>query len=431
MSTTEQFISPQDVDLLVADSLSSDWLFTYGDEGREIGLAPYITFYIHHHDESGYMQLVRTFEEIYNTFESTIIDEPFAVISKGDDWLRAGDPLLAQTNLEKLALQRRENLHAMNFGATDEESNARTARWTFMARVTPYLWDGYATLKLSFRLKWYRQNQDKWHTFVKDCLHRLTPEHCYSGFEVGNGDFNILGSFEADVLERVLSDRLYGMDIDHASKMGYHHFGPNEFRSLSILGAGIRTPTWCFMLSPYWQAKLGKTEAEIRTELNDPRIVITAINYPKNTWNPQGRPGLWIRLGELDFYPVEKGVPELLAKANRLIRSIRCDYLNLLSQNPWDDHLRPRFDYEDSIRWMRRFDSHSDWPNLETRLKHTPAEKQQAALRCAPGERVPQSGLWWTPAIKGADGQRQFEAGQHFPDTQHIEWEAVVWYLDQ
>ncbi len=125
------------------------------------------------------------------------------------------------------------------------------------------------------------------------------------------------------------------------------------------------------MLSPYWQGQLGNTEAQIRAELDDPRIVVTAIDHPKGRLNPEGRPGLWIRLGELDLHPVEKGVPELLVKANRLIRPIRCDYLKPLTLDRWHDDPNPRFDFESSQRWMRRFDRNSEWPDLDTRLKHT------------------------------------------------------------
>ena len=46
----------------------------------------------------------------------------------------------------------------------------------------------------------------------------------------------------------------------------------------------------------------------------------------------------------------------MLVKANRLIRPIRCDELNLNTLNPWDGYPNPRFDYESSLRWMRCFD---------------------------------------------------------------------------
>jgi hypothetical protein len=126
----------------------------------------------------------------------------------------------------------------------------------------------------------------------------------------------------------------------------------------------------------------------------------------------------------------DRGARQRACAVNRLIRPIRCDYLKLLTLDPWDDDPNPRFDFESSQRWMRRFDRNSEWPDLDTRLKHTPPEKRTAALRCMPNERVPQSGLWWTPAIKGAGGQRQFEAGQSFPSIEETDWGKVIWYLD-
>jgi hypothetical protein len=414
MSTAELFLQPEDIEGFVADTLSSDQLTTIGDEDSDIGICPFITFYVYH-EEDGFLPVADQMIEIFKIFDSKIIDEPFALIWRDEtqDWLKPGDPKLSK-DLRGDAVRCIKKNEMFMIGGTDMESTAQSARWSFMASVDPGNGNSYTTLKLTFRHQWYRQNRAKWHTFVEDCLKRLKPEHCYSGFEVGNGDFNIIGSYEADVLERVCADHFYGMDIDHPSKMSFHHLRENEYRCElpNVLGAGLRTPTWSFMLSPHWQGKLGKTEAQIRAELDDPRIVITAIDCPKGRLNPEGRPGLWIRLGELDLHPVDKGVPELLVKANRLIRPIRCDYLKLLTLDPWDDDPNPRFDFESSQRWMRRFDRNSEWPDLDTRLKHTPPEKRTASLRCLPGERVPQSGLWWTPAIKGAEGRGSSRPGR-------------------
>ncbi|KIQ17415.1 hypothetical protein RT97_30370, partial [Variovorax paradoxus] len=70
------------------------------------------------------------------------------------------------------------------------------------------------------------------------------------------------------------------------------------------------------MLSPVWQRKLGKSEQQIRAELDDPRIKVTTVPYPQDKLNPDGANGLWIELGDLSLYPVEDGVPDVLAKAN-------------------------------------------------------------------------------------------------------------------
>ncbi|KAB2923570.1 MAG: DUF3396 domain-containing protein [Dechloromonas sp.] len=314
--------------------------------------------------------------------------------------------------------------------ASDQESEATTARWAFCAKVR----DGgmrYATLKLTFRHKWYRQNKARWQTFIKDCIAQLQPEHCYSGFEVGNGGFNILGVYESDVLERICADYFYGMDIDHTSRMGFHSFCyhrddpifdpealeglnnlPEKYTDPSDLGAGLRTPTWCFLLTPFWLAKLGKSEADVRAELDDPRIEITAIPFAVGPHNPNGEAGLWIRLGELDLHPVENGVPDLLVKANRLIRPIRCDDLNLLTLDAWDDDPNPRFDYESSLRWMRRFDEDSDWPNAEKRNVGSPAIRRSNVPANHP---CPETGWWFTPAQ--ANSRRYFKQDDIMPSV--------------
>jgi hypothetical protein len=51
-------------------------------------------------------------------------------------------------------------------------------------------------------------------------------------------------------------------------------------------------------------------------------------------------------------------------------------------------------------------------------------------LRGEPGTRVPRSGWWYTPSIRGEQGFRYFEEGSRFPDTAHTEWGAVFWQFD-
>lgn len=55
-----------------------------------------------------------------------------------------------------------------------------------------------------------------------------------------------------------------------------------------------------------------------------------------------------------------------------------------------------------------------------------PAER----MRGEPGTKVPVSGWWYTPAIKGEQGFRYFDEGSRFPDTARTEWGAVVWQFD-
>ena len=49
-------------------------------------------------------------------------------------------------------------------------------------------------------------------------------------------------------------------------------------------------------------------------------------------------------------------------------------------------------------------------------------------LRALPGEPVPQAGIWYTPAIRGASGTRTLAHGAKFPDTKYTDYGEVVWY---
>lgn len=411
-----------------------------GDEGSEIGLCPYITFYIYH-TEDQYLPLADKMIGIYAEF-SKLIDVPFERIWKGDtqDWLPAGDKrLLSPDQQKKRARDARDELREFWIRATDQESSASTARWAFCGEVG----DGgmrYTTLKLTFRHKWYRQNKARWHAFVQHCLAMLQPEHCYSGFEVGNGGFTLIGAYESDVMERICADHFYGMDIDHVTRMGshsfcYHHDDPifdpdvlvgmknpsQKFTYPADLGAGLRTPTWCFLLTPFWLDKLGKSAADVRAELSDPRIEIVDIPFEVGPHNPKGEPALWIRLGELDLHPVEQGVPEVLIKANRLIRPIRCDRLQLLTLDPWDDDPNPRFDFQSAMRWMGRFDEDSDWPSTDARTMQGPLV---GPLRCEAGQPCPRDGEWETPAQ--ANSRRRFKQGEVMPSVEG-DYGQTIW----
>lgn len=48
-------------------------------------------------------------------------------------------------------------------------------------------------------------------------------------------------------------------------------------------------------------------------------------------------------------------------------------------------------------------------------------------LKGNPGEIVPRSGWWVSPALGSAQGRRYFEAGQKFPDTEMTDWGRVIW----
>lgn len=50
-------------------------------------------------------------------------------------------------------------------------------------------------------------------------------------------------------------------------------------------------------------------------------------------------------------------------------------------------------------------------------------------LRGLPGEVVPRSGVWWTPAFKN-EQVRLFKQGERFPEQRQSDYGDVIWYLD-
>lgn len=58
------------------------------------------------------------------------------------------------------------------------------------------------------------------------------------------------------------------------------------------------------------------------------------------------------------------------------------------------------------------------------------AAEPSVRIRCLPGDSVPRSGWWHSPALHGEQGRRYFSQGSKFPDTAKTEWGAVFWYFD-
>ncbi len=425
MSTASIFIPPDEISELVKDTTSNDFLSLFGNGDEDYGLCPFVSFYIYH-DLDASLDLANKVIDIIHEF-TQLVDEPLQKFfrSSTENWLALdGEKLPFDPRME--AKKFLEDERDFIFGATEHNVISATPLWAIHGIVEYDPYTEYSAVKMVFRHRWYNQNKPRWHQFVNSCIERLQPEHCYSGFEVSSGPLGIMGNYEAETLERVLADYFYGLDIDHQLFMYYHtHEEPDRPAMPSSLGAGIRTPTWCFMLSPYWLNKLGKTENQVRAELDHPDITITAFPYPKNNHNPENINGLWIQLGELDLHPVGKGKPELLVKANELIKPIRCDELSLTSLDTWADDPNPRFDVLSGVKWMRRFDKHSDW--LYQRVKTSPVP--EGIFVAKPGEDVPKGGLWFSPALGNPSSARYFEQGQQLPvEKTSVYGDEVVWY---
>lgn len=425
MSTDELFLSHDEV-LGYIEEFKKDSDYIYGYEKEEFGICPYITFYIYHQEDE-VEAIANQVIDLYEEFEARIIDKPFKLRyrkskSGASTWKNADK--WKQTRLEMI-----EQMHESYkkyfvyfIAATTGDSAVQSARWLFNVQICDNNCSSYTILKLSFGEQWYRNNDSQWYNFVQKCLTTLSPIQAYSGYEIGSAaTFNIV-SPEFETVERIFSDYFYGLDIDHPN-MGRSHHDPDGDTPEYGLGAGLRTPTWCFLLSPYWIEKLGLTEEQIRSKLNDPRIEITKLPDPTNTH----KFSLWIRLGDLSLYPVEEGVPDLLVMANELIKPIRCNELKLTTLDAWDDDPNPRFDIESSPQWIARFDEDSTWPEgKRVNLKNNNSNADtKLAIRA--GEKCPQSGYWFTVAKENS--RQYFEKGNVFPNIKS-DWGDVYWQFD-
>ncbi len=422
MSTSETYLNDEEIFELVRD-IPLDTSIIYGEEDQEFGICPYITFYIYHQDNE-VDEVANKIIDLYEEFENEIIDKPFklryrdtGVWKNANKWRPSRQVMLDEMH------ESYKKYFVYFIGATTGDSGGAKCTLALQAIIRD---NGlrYTSLKISFGDKWFRENKKKWYAFVENCLIKLNPIQAYSGYEIGSPQsFNCV-SPEFETVERIFSDYFYGLDIDHPSNMSFSHDDPSGLIYTPSLAAGIRTPTWCFLLSPYWIEKLGLSEEQIRLKLNDPRIEITKLPDPAD---PE-KYSLWIRLGELSLYPIEEGVPDLLVMANELIKPIRCNDLKLTTLDAWDDDPNPRFDIDNSPQWIARFDEDSHWPEGKRVNKIHAVLLEQNAIKVLGGEICPKTGEWYSPANNMK--KRYFAEGEIMPEIKDNPWGETIWYLE-
>ena len=357
MSDLNLMYNKQDIQLWIEDTQNSDFLTVIGTDGEEgdfYGIGPYFTCYILF-EEGQANNLIKSMIDLFHRFNEI----------KNEPWTWFGDLTYEKMiqaekfdlkNLEKNCLKRYDQEGYLTFNAsTSIDSEYSSAVWGLDFSLSFRAEMSYSTFKVNFRNAWYKNNKENqkiWQDYVAHCLSVLKPMHAYSGFEIATAPMGHIGSYAYSILEKIASDHFYGLDIDHPFSMGYHnHNRADGYVDSSALGAGIKTPVWSFMLSPYWLDKLNKTIDDIYIYFKAfSEVTITKIEYPNF------KIGLWIQLGELSLYPKENGLPPLIVYANKLIKPIRCDYLKLTIMDRWEGDDNPCFDYESSLAWMRRFD---------------------------------------------------------------------------
>ncbi|MCE1184766.1 MAG: hypothetical protein LWW92_04045 [Rhodocyclales bacterium] len=426
MSTAHIYLKDDEIADFVQETKNETQYF-YGQEGYEYGVCPYISFYVFH-DQKKFLSVANAAIDILDELKN-MADLPFASVCnpKTANWVVPTDANMSLEYLRKQAIWHHENKELFILGATDMDGPECSACWAFSSYTSRVASSYYSFVKITFRDSWYQKNKSIWNDFVLRCISRLQPEHCYSGYEIGTTTMSVFGAYESDVMERICADYFYGVDIDHPPKMDYHARNSEDgWAPRTKLGGGLRTPTWCFMLSPYWRKKLGKSVSEVKQALSHPDIHIIEIPYASAEGGADDV-GLWIRMGELSLYPVEEGVPELLTLGSALIKPIRCDLLQLFTLHPWEGDPNPRFDFENGPLWMARFDPDSQWPTPSARapMKFSPTGDD---LRCPAGAACPRSGIWWTPADSNA--RRAFLQGEEMPDFPESTYGATIWYRE-
>ena len=128
MSTSEVFLQPDEIEDFLKETLVDDYQYSVGEEGAEIGLCPYITFYVYH-KKGDFLLISEQMIDIYREFEQ-LIDEPFHLIwkDKTQDWFKAGDKRLTTDLLARAKECDDDEFRPFWLGATDQESAIATPR---------------------------------------------------------------------------------------------------------------------------------------------------------------------------------------------------------------------------------------------------------------------------------------------------------------
>lgn len=170
-------------------------------------------------------------------------------------------------------------------------------------------------------------------------LQRLQPVQAYMGLGIGRPPVLERHPFQ-EPAELALARCFLGLDID------------KPFFMRAGLEDGLRTPAFGVLVYGDHAARLGGVQA-LRRQLGK-AAGIRAVPCMDDT-------GLWIEAGDAPaLHPVEDGVPAHLRALAQALAPVRLERLWMVSYPPnlpRDDIFTP----ETSARWLRRFDTGSDW----------------------------------------------------------------------
>jgi hypothetical protein len=380
MSTTERMYSDEDIEVISEDLKAWPNSF-WGDDDQDWAVSPFTSFYFLY-DSEKWVDISLAMVEIHERF-ATLTQQPymFATHPESERPHPFGSKRLP--DLRDFARKTKKDDHFLFKVTSEKNHRSSPAHAGYFWKKPAYMNDRpernnkrYSTIQLYYRWAWWRENVEQWREFVIETIRRLAPEFVYSGFGIAT-PLTYGARTETTVWERALTPHFYGLDIDDPSAMEMH-------------GDGIRPPTWGFLLEDSWRDRLQLSREQVRDFLHQPEITVRDVAN-----------GQWIELGhEPDLYPVGGGVPPALVLANRLLRPIRNDHMTLVGFPEWDGDPNQRFDREDSIRWLRRFDDDSDWPTKD--MRHMASQgrgsdkspPQEDELRAKSGEPSPTAGRW-------------------------------------
>jgi hypothetical protein len=347
MSTTERMYTDDDIRVISNDLKA--WPNSFWDNGeREWAVSPFISFYFLY-DSEKWIDVSMAMVGIHERFEA-MAQQPYVIATHPGSERPHPYRSKRLPDLRDFIRKTKKDGHFLFKVTSEKNHHSSPANAGYFWKKPAYMNDDpeptnriYSTIKLYYRLAWWKENTLVWRKFVLETITLLAPEFVNRGFALAKP--LAYGSIaENNVWERALTPWFYGLDIDDTSTMDMH-------------GDGMKPPTWGFFLEDSWRAKLNMSRGQVREFLYHPELKVMDVSN-----------GQWIELGhEPNLYPVEDGVPPLLALANRLLRSIRNDHMMLCGFPEWDDDPNQRFDRKDSMRWLQRFDDDSDWPGIELR----------------------------------------------------------------
>lgn len=413
MSTTHSIFTKEELESFVCDL--KDWPATaIENEDYELAVSPFITFYFLYTPEL-WRELSLMLIEIHDEFQKLT---------------RANYKVATHPGTErphpygsKKIPDLRKYIETLNpgktfsFGAADESNtNSSPTVAGYFCRMADYMNrpDGssnlptYSYIQFYYRWTWWQENKEVWRRFVLNTIETIRPDQVYSGFAMCN-PLAIGCRAEVAVWERGLTEYFFGLDIDYPFSMS---LGLDE-----SLAAGIRPPTWGFLLTTSMLGKLGYTNENMEQLLREEQIGFTNCDA-----------GYWIELGgQPGLIPVEHGVPRMHRVLNEVLRPLRNNQLSLLGFGQWDGDPNVRFNRKDTVRWLGRFDADSDWPDMTARV--TPMDSGRAPPpSMSGGSTCPKSGWWFSPSMTRS--RRFFQTGDTFPDAPEKSWGMTIWQWD-